>query len=116
MTWNGTLDPSKAGGDPALDRDVVLAIDGLVPGRYHLRHRRVDADHSNIHGVWQRFGDDAWPDDFGWERLREADHLEDLEPPTSIDVGNDGLVRLRFDLPMPSVSLVELEHSELAMH
>ena len=116
VTWNGTLDPSRSGGDPALDRDVVLAIEGLVPGRYHLRHRRVDADHSNIHGVWQRFGDDAWPDDLGWERLREADHLEDLEPPSSIDVGNDGLVRLRFDLPMPSVSLVELERSELAMH
>ena len=116
VAWNGTLDPTKAGGDAALDRQVVLSVDGLEPGTYHLRHRRVDAAHSNIHGVWQRFGDDDWPDDFGWERLREADHLEDLEPPSTLEVGADGRVTLPFHLPMPAVSLIELERTQLPMH
>ena len=114
--WNGTQDRSKGSGDPALDRDVSLVIGGLAPGSYHVRHRRVDLEHSNIHGHWAAFGDDDWPDDFGWERLREANHLEDLEPPSTLEVGADGVATLAFGLPMPSVSLVELVPSPLPMH
>ncbi len=116
VLWNGTQDRTKGGGDPRLDRDVSLTVKGLRPGWYQLRHRRVDLDHSNIHAHWASFGDDDWPDDFGWERLREVDHLEDLEPPGSIEVGPDGLARLEFQLPMPAVSLIELERSALPMH
>jgi xylan 1,4-beta-xylosidase len=114
--WNGTRDVSKGYGDSQLSRAISLRCSGLLPGTYHLRHRRVDADHSNIHGVWQRFGDDAWPDDFGWERLREANHLEDLEPSRSLEVGEDGALLLEFELPMPGVSLLELEPTALPMH
>jgi len=114
--WNGTLDRSKAGGDASLGRDVGLAVEGLAPGSYHVRHRRVDREHSNIHGLWQGFGDDDWPDDFGWERLRERDRLEDLEPPASVDVGQDGRAQLEFHLPMPGVSLVELDRRGIPGH
>ena len=114
--WNGTLDQGKTDGDAGLSRDVTLSIGGLEPGTYLLRHRRLDADHSNIYGLWQEFGDDDWPDDFGWERLKERDYLEDFEPPASIEVGPDGRAGLDFPLPMPGISLIELERSALPAH
>ena len=114
--WNGTLDQGKTDGDPGLGRDVALSIGGLEPGTYLLRHRRLDTDHSNIYGLWQEFGDDDWPDDFGWERLKERDYLEDFEPPASLEVGPDGQASLDFPLPMPGISLIELERSALPAH
>jgi xylan 1,4-beta-xylosidase len=105
--WNGTLDQSKATGDPALDRSVNLVVDGLAAGTYDLRHHRVDGDHSNIIRTWERLGGPDWPDDAGWARLREADRLETLERPRHVRAA-DGHVALAFDLPMPAMSLIEL--------
>jgi xylan 1,4-beta-xylosidase len=116
VAWNGTHDRSRVEGDAALDRRVELEVHGLEPGSYLVRHRRVDAAHSNIHALWQEFGDDDWPDDYGWERLRERDRLEDLEPASSVDVGLEGLLRLAFDLPMPAVSLIEIERTAHPLH
>ena len=107
--WNGTIDPSRAGGDDPLGRRVELVVAGLDPGPYRRRHRRLDLDHSNIDATWRAFGNDPWPDDFGWERLRERDFLEDLEPLATVEVGADGTTRHAFDLPMPAISLIELE-------
>ncbi|HXU84507.1 MAG TPA: xylan 1,4-beta-xylosidase [Verrucomicrobiae bacterium] len=103
--WSGTLDQAKAGGDPLLDRTVRLAIDGLPAGRVALRHRRIDAGHSNIAGHWT--GGD-WPDDAGWERLHAVDTLDELEPERTVTVAADGRLALEFALPMPSVSLIEV--------
>jgi xylan 1,4-beta-xylosidase len=114
--WNGTLDQGKAEGDAALRREIALTITGLDPGPYLFRHRRLDLDHSNIHGLWETFGGDDWPDDFGWDRLRERDYLEDLEPPASIEVGHGGTVKLTFDLPMPGMSLIELDRGAFPSH
>ncbi|HSK53129.1 MAG TPA: glycoside hydrolase, partial [Clostridia bacterium] len=116
VAWNGTPDRARTEDDAALDRDVELEVHGLEPGSYLVRHRRVDAAHSNIHALWQEFGDDNWPDDFGWERLRERDRLEDLEPPASVAVGTEGLLRLTFALPMPAVSLIEIERTAHPLH
>ena len=114
--WNGTLDQGKADGDFSLGRNVTLALTELEPGTYLFRHRRLDHDHSNIHGLWQSFGDDDWPDDFGWDRLRERDYLEDFEPPRSIEIGQDGMFEFVFDLPMPGMSLIELDRGALPAH
>jgi xylan 1,4-beta-xylosidase len=104
--WNGTLDQAKADGDPALDRTVRLAVDGLAPGPHTVRHRRVDATHSNIARHWHG---GEWPADAAaWSELRERDHLDELEPERTVDVGADGRLELAFDLPMPSISLVEV--------
>jgi xylan 1,4-beta-xylosidase len=48
-----------------------------------------------------------WPDDQQWAALREANQLEELEPARRVEA-EGGVVELVFDLPMPSVSLVEL--------
>ena len=108
LIWNGTLDQSKVAGDPALDRLVELSIEGLPAGsRRTLHHWRVDETHSNIVRRWQELGDGDWPDSAGWEALHAADRLEALEPERQVQAER-ARVRLAFQLPMPSVSLVEL--------
>jgi xylan 1,4-beta-xylosidase len=103
--WNGTIDQSKADGEELLDRSVRLTVDGLAEGDLRVHHRRIDATHSNVAAQWD--GGD-WPDDAGWDRLREADRLDDLEPERTVQVGADGRLALEFGLPMPAVSLLEL--------
>ena len=105
--WNGTLDQSKGAGVRALGRLVTLKVEGLRPGKYELRHHRVDARHSNIVRTWKRLGRPDWPDEAGWTRLRAADRLEALEPPRPVRA-DQGRLELEFQLPMPAMSLVEL--------
>lgn len=108
LAWNGTVDASKAAGEPLLDRSVSLTITGLAASRYRLRHRRVDETHSNLVARWARLGGAAdWPDDAQWQELAAMDQIEELEPERSLQPTN-GSLELRFDLPMPSISLLEL--------
>jgi xylan 1,4-beta-xylosidase len=106
--WNGTLDQSKQDGSPELGRDVTLEVEGLSPGRYRLRHRRVDLEHSNVSAVAADLGVGAWPDARQWAELRRHDVLEDLEPAQVLRVGDDGRGGIAFHLPMPGVSFLEL--------
>jgi xylan 1,4-beta-xylosidase len=106
--WNGTLEQSKAFGDVLLDRSVSLAVTGLAADAYEVRHHRIDATHSNILATWDRLGRPDWPDPVGWTRLREADRLERMEPFREI-AAEDGRIDLSFNLPMPSMSLIELD-------
>jgi xylan 1,4-beta-xylosidase len=108
LVWNGTLDQSKAAGAAALDRRVTLRFAGLGAGRYVLRHHRVDEHHSCVPSLWRRIGGGAWPDDAQWRQLREADRLDELHPACEV-TASDGLVETAFDLPMPGLSLVELD-------
>ena len=103
--WNGTIDQSKANGDKLLDRNVRLEVAGLEPGPVHIRHRRIDAEHSNIARHWT--GGD-WPDEAGWTRLHALDRLDELEPSRTRDVSATGRLDVEFDLPMPAVSLLEI--------
>jgi xylan 1,4-beta-xylosidase len=108
--WNVTLDQTRSTGEPLLDRAVRLRVEGLAAPAYELRHLRVDLERSNIAAVWQGMAAGAdWPDERQWAALREANHLEELEPPRRLEAAG-GTVELAFDLPMPSVSLVELTH------
>jgi len=106
--WNGTLDQTKQDGSPELGRDVTLEIAGLAPGRYRLRHRRIDLEHSNVSAVAADLGVAAWPDARQWAELRRHDALAELEPERELRVGEDGRGGVAFHLPMPGVSLVEL--------
>jgi xylan 1,4-beta-xylosidase len=111
--WNGTIDTAKGMGDPSLDRSIGLEVTGLRDGPYELRHHRVDATHSNIIATWEDLGRPDWPDEAGWARLRAADRLELLEQPHDA-VARGGRVEVAFDLPMPSISLIEIIPSESA--
>ena len=106
LVWNVTLDQRTAGGD--LDRQVRVRVAVSAGVSHMVRHYRIDADHSNIAGVWEQLGGtSAWPDDKQWALLREANTLDELDPAT-LAAGEDGLLELVFDLPMPSVSCLEL--------
>jgi xylan 1,4-beta-xylosidase len=109
VAWNGTVDVTKAAGDPVLDRGASLSITGLGATRYRIRHRRLDATHSNLVAAWTEIGGGAgWPDDGQWTELADRDRLDELEPDRIVEP-EDGRLELAFELPMPSVSLLELE-------
>jgi len=109
LVWNGTVDVSKARGDPLLDRETSLTISGLTAAHYRLHHRRLDEVHSNLARAWADIGGTAdWPDEDQWQELAARNHLEDLEEEQPVEI-TDGSLELAFDLPMPSVSLLELE-------
>jgi xylan 1,4-beta-xylosidase len=107
VIWNGTLDQSKTGGDRRLDREIRLDVSGLANRRRVATHFRVDATHSNVSAAWADLGGGDWPEAAGWDALRQADHLEQLGPERS-EVVRDGRMTFEFDLPMPSISLVEI--------
>lgn len=108
VVWNATVDVTKAAGDPLLDRRVDLRVSGLAADRYRVRHRRLDEQHSNLNEAWRRVANGRdWPDESGWAALRQADRLEDLQPPVTVAT-RDGSWELSFELPMPAVSLIEL--------
>jgi len=71
----------------------------------------VDENHSNIASVWGglREGDQAWPDDSQWAKLREADRLELFEPAVDMVADDRGRVSVTFVLPMPSMSFLRLQ-------
>jgi xylan 1,4-beta-xylosidase len=50
----------------------------------------------------------AWPDVGGWRTLRDLDRLEELEPARSIHP-REKTIDLGIELPMPAVSLIELD-------
>jgi len=104
LLWNGTLDQSKASGDPLLDRTVHVGVEGLAPGRYEATLARVDETHSNIAAHWA--GDADWPDREAWDRLRSGDRLDEEALP-EIDA-RDGTARVSIDLPMPGIARLRL--------
>ena len=106
--WNVTLDQTRSTGEPCSTGRSPLRVEGLAAPAYEVRHLRVDLERSNIAAVWEAMSGGAdWPDDAQWAALREANRLEELEPARRVGAGG-GVVELAFDLPMPSVSLVEL--------
>ncbi len=111
LTWNLTLDQTKAAGSPELARRVRLEVRGLTAGAsYRLHHDRVDDDHSDIAAVWGRLREDgqAWPTEEQWAVLRDADRLDHLEPDREVRAGGDGTVVVECDLPMPAMSFITL--------
>ena len=109
VAWNGTVDVGKAAGDALLDRSATLELTGLPAARYRVRHRRLDAAHSNLVARWERMGGGVdWPDAAQWHELEAADRLEELEPVQEV-AARGGTITLSFELPMPSVSLIEFD-------
>lgn len=99
---------SKAGGDRLLDRELTVAVTGLTAHSHRVRHRRLDADHSDLNAAWDQLGGGRdWPEGDEWDQLAAGNQLEDLVAPADHDVV-DGVLELRFTLPMPAVSLIEL--------
>lgn len=112
LVWNGTLDQSRAGGDPLLDRSVTVTVANLPAGAYTVRHHRIDESNTNIRAVWRNLGGDRpWPEGKEWDELHAADVLAEFAPPQLVETTGEP-VTFRFGLPMPGVSYLEFHRSE----
>ncbi|MFG1603464.1 xylan 1,4-beta-xylosidase [Actinoplanes sp. NPDC049265] len=111
LIWNGTLDQSKAGGTPGLDRLVRLQVPGHAPGTdCQARTWRVDQRHNNVAARWAALGGGAdWPDDDQWHTLTADDRLDEAEPARTLTAGPDGTLTLELDLPNPGIALIEIQ-------
>jgi xylan 1,4-beta-xylosidase len=110
LVWNSSLDQSRIPFDALLARDVTVTLADLPAGPATIRHWRVDEEYSNVFAAWRDLGgaERDWPEgEEEWERLREADHLVELEPRT-VDVGDDGLLSVSFPLPQPGISFLSV--------
>ena len=109
LVWNVTLDQSKIGGDPLLDRRSGCGCRSRPGRRITVRHYRIDAGHSNIVTAWEQMRDGAaWPSRQQWAALAERNTLDQLRPPERATASGDGTLEVGFDLPMPAVSYLEL--------
>ena len=109
LAWNVTLDQSKIGGDPLLDRRIRVRVPVPAGTAYHIRHYRIDAGHSNIVTAWEQMRDGApWPSRQQWAALAQLNTLDQLRPPERATASGDGTLEVGFDLPMPAVSYLEL--------
>jgi xylan 1,4-beta-xylosidase len=86
---------------------VELALSGLAPGRYAIRHHRMDATHSNAHALWLAQGSPQPPSAEQREALMRAAELATMEPDRTVATDSGGL-SLGFQLPRHAVSLVSL--------
>jgi xylan 1,4-beta-xylosidase len=111
LVWNGTLDQSRAGGEPSLNRSVTVTVANLPAGEYTVRHHRIDESNTNIKAVWRTIGGDApWPTPAQWDALYAADELAAFAPEQHLRASG-APVTFRFGLPMPGVSYLEFARS-----
>jgi xylan 1,4-beta-xylosidase len=109
LAWNITLDQSKIGGDPLLDRRVRIRVPVPPGAGFTARHYRIDAGHSNIGPAWERIRRGSpWPSEGQWAELRKRNTLDELGRPERVTAGGAGVLEFGFDLPMPGVSGLEL--------
>ncbi|MBM2616103.1 xylan 1,4-beta-xylosidase [Actinoplanes sp. LDG1-06] len=97
LIWNGTLDHSRADGNPALLRTVVVRPGLTSP--HLMRVWRVDRTHGNVDF------DGEWPSDAQWETLKAADQLRESEPARRVAPGKD----VTIELPNPGIVFLEFK-------
>ncbi|GHV09268.1 hypothetical protein FACS189485_21670 [Spirochaetia bacterium] len=77
-------------------------------GPYKITHYRIDKDHSNAYAEWVRQGKPDFPECGQYDAIKARDGLE-LAEPVHTAVPIDGKVKLSFELPVKSVSLIVIE-------
>jgi xylan 1,4-beta-xylosidase len=89
---------------------VEVTLRGLpfVGRPLRLRHYRIDSAFSNSHSAWIAAGRPQDPSPVQLAEIRDQGGLQLCEPERLIDMGSEE-ISLSFDLPMPGVSLLELE-------
>ncbi|MBO9544361.1 beta-xylosidase [Caulobacter sp.] len=104
MVWNYHDDDV-----PGPAADVTLDLKGLPKGFAggKLTHYRVDQDHGNVYGAWQRMGSPMAPTKAQYDALEAASGLAVIDgaAPTWSKTG----ATLTFQLPRQGVSLLVLE-------
>lgn len=104
--WRHTDDQYRTAEAPT---PVALTVRGLAPGGYRLTHHRIDATHSNSHTVWQELGAPQVPGPEQLAAIHAREGFEELTAAIEVEVPADGRLALTVELPLPAVSLLELE-------
>ncbi len=104
LLWNGTVNSALMDGDPRLERQVRLTVEGLGDWSYTTVLARVDKEHSNIRASCP--DDVTWPDADLWTQLHEADVLHE-EPLPDVDP-ESGAASFEIALPQPGVARIRL--------
>jgi xylan 1,4-beta-xylosidase len=105
LVWRHTDDQYQTDDQAAV---VSVSITGMTDGEHVLRHRRIDADHSNAHTVWTSLGSPQVPTEEELAQIKARQGLEELEPERRVTV-TGGTLELSVELPLPAVSLLTLE-------
>jgi xylan 1,4-beta-xylosidase len=92
------------------------AADGVYPvefsaenipfeGPYKITRYLIDKDHSNAYAEWVRQGRPDWPGEGQYAAIKAKSRLELAEPARNA-VLMDGKIKLSFDMPVKSVTLI----------
>ena len=85
---------------------VAFAAENLpFEGPWLVKHYRIDKNHSNAYAEWVRQGKPDYPGGMQYSAIKSRDGLELLCPVQRI-VPLDGKLKLVFDMPLKSVSLL----------
>jgi xylan 1,4-beta-xylosidase len=107
LAWRHADDQYSTDTAPA---EVTLRVEHLPFGgdRVRLRHWRIDARYSNSHTAWTEHGAPQDPTEAQLRAIKERQRLELLEPEREERI-QAGTLELRIRLPLPGVSLIEIE-------
>jgi xylan 1,4-beta-xylosidase len=90
---------------------VEFTVENLpFKGPYQITHYRIDKNHSNAYAEWVRQGRPDYPAGGQYEAIKARDGLELAEPVKKV-TAIDGKVKLAFDMPVKSVSLIVIEEA-----
>ena len=94
---------------PGPDAQVDLQLSGISfpDGKAKLTHYRIDAEHSNSYGAWEKMGLPLPLTDKQFGALEQAGQLATLGKPESVEV-KAGAANVKFNLPRQGVSLLVL--------
>ncbi|GAB3933234.1 GH39 family glycosyl hydrolase [Micromonospora vulcania] len=106
LVWASTLDQSKRDGDPALARQIRLAVEGAA-GRT-VTVTRLDREHGDVTTLADQLGVTDWPAEQQWDALRAADALLTEKVDARV---RGGAAVVELLLPQPGAVLIEVAGS-----
>jgi xylan 1,4-beta-xylosidase len=104
--WRHSDDQHQISGT---DTPVRVSLRGLEPSRYRVTQVRIDAHHSNAHTIWEELGSPQVPTVEEKALIHAREGLETYAPPMVFEVQADGCLELTTALPLPAVSLFQVE-------
>jgi xylan 1,4-beta-xylosidase len=91
------------------ETEITLLVDRIpfTTSSVHIRHWRIDSQHSNSHTAWQAAGAPQDPSEAQLRAIKDRQGLELFEPDHAQAL-DDSRLQLRIRLPLPGVSLIEI--------
>jgi xylan 1,4-beta-xylosidase len=111
LLYNSLYDRDKENGDSKFDRIINFSVNNIPWPRVSLKHYRIDEKRSNAFSAWKDMGAPQNCNEEQLEYLREKMDLETIEVLDSVDTIR-GKLKSCFEMPMPSVSLIEITPTE----